>query len=150
MAICSGSLLHHSFLFAISRANGNFCEGYTMNKYSKLVGKAVLFILSASLVFVLTGCDQVEEPLCEPFAETAPVAKIPGTNWEGCDGECKWVKRENNTYKCVKKSCPKNCQCRVFSRPTKNWDGDREDEGDWSEDAKEREADMRYRCWCVK
>ena len=86
----------------------------------------------------------------EGAQEGAPVAAIPGTDWEGCDADCKWIKRANNRFKCVAETCADPCHCRVFSRPSKGWDGDWDDEGEWHEDAREKESDRFYRCWCVK
>ena len=110
----------------------------------KIRSIVILFLL----VFTL-ACEKPTDTGDEPSAENAMVAKIPGTDFEGCDADCKWVKRANNTYKCVADTCAAPCFCRVLSRPRKNWDGDWDDEGEW-EDAQERENDKFYRCWCVK
>ena len=102
----------------------------------------------AAAIF-LAGCQM---PLQESEAaqESAPAAAIPGTDWEGCDADCKWVRRASNRFKCVADTCAKPCHCRVFSRPRKNWDGEWDDRGEWDEDAQEKESDKHYRCWCVK
>lgn len=107
--------------------------------------------LTLLALVALTGARPMQKPPCDSIEnEGAMVAAIPGTRWTGCDGDCKWVARENNRFKCVRDTCPRDCNCRVFSRPARNWDGDWKDEGDWSEDAKEKDAARRYRCWCVK
>lgn len=112
-----------------------------------------IFFALLSSVLLLTGCQNLPQSVCEPHNESVMLGKIPGTDWSGCNGECKWVPEQGTgKVKCVTSTtdkCEDPCNCQVFSRPMKNWNGDWEHEGDWS-NGQERNKEKHYRCWCVQ
>ncbi len=101
-------------------------------------------------IFLISGCQSLPSSVCEPYNDTSALAKIPGTDWQGCDGDCNWVTEQGTgKVKCVSGTCSDPCSCRVFSRPKAGWNGDWNDEGAWP-DPQEKESGRHYRCWCVQ
>lgn len=117
-----------------------------------LQNSALRRILLLAAAALLAACASTPSAMVCEEGEGAMLAAIPGTEWQGCNGDCRFIDNDGLAkFECVGTNCPSDCGCRVFSRPARNWDGNWKDEGQWKEPLpQEKDASKRYRCWCVR